>query len=589
MNRQPRMGWIGSALVLACSTLGAAWLGGCNTMNGPDFGVHDVTASDDDTAGDGGAANAGGSGIPCDVGAVLKSRCQSCHSSHPSAPMPLITLADLQAPARSDASKKVYELALERMTSATNPMPPSQPLAAEEIAAFAAWAHAGAPKTQCATDTAEAGTECIIASDCPGALVCRAGTCDVECVTDKDCTATWTCEESRCQPPAVTAAPTYSAVTTVAAWSTTKLTQVATESYSGTVFDGRYVYFAPQFGGPVMRYDTKSGFTSARAWATFDVTALDPKARSYRGAVFDGRFVYLVPSGAGATLARYDTLQPYADPASWTLFDLKTVTQAAGFVGATFDGRYVYLTPSDSTVTLRYDTAGAMTSPTSWSSFKISSVNPAAISFVGSVAAGRYVYYVPNGGAAGPRGVIARYDADASFTSAASWTTLDLATFDVHAAGYRTGAFDGRYLYLVPGWTAPTPSWATSTIARYDTLAPFAARASWKFFDTSAVDPGARGFNAAAFDGRRLILAPGYNGAYHGLTLAFDTTADITLATSWSVFDMTSLDGGVRNLRGASFDGRYVYYAPALGNAARFDARPFAAGAALPTLGGSFY
>ena len=40
------------------------------------------------------------------------------------APMPMVTLEDLQRPAKSNASKKVYELLVPMMTNATDPMPP---------------------------------------------------------------------------------------------------------------------------------------------------------------------------------------------------------------------------------------------------------------------------------------------------------------------------------------------------------------------------------------------------------------------------------------------------------------------------------
>ena len=578
--------------VMACSALFAAWLGGCSSRSDADVAA--VLAGQTVDAGAGEAKTADGgacrSGLPSDIAQLLAARCQSCHASHPSAPMPLVTYDDLQAPSRSDATKKVYELALERMSASAKSMPPTGKLGQDEIDVFSAWVGAGAPKTECASNDG-AGAECTKASDCPGVLVCRQGVCDVECVNDKDCTPTWTCEETRCHPPiAPTATPTYNAVTSADAWSTTIVAAAAGQSYGGTVFDGRYVYFAPQSTGVAMRYDTTVGFKSPRAWSTFDLTTLAPTAHGYRGAVFDGRYVYLVPSGSNGNLARFDSQGLYTDSAAWTFFDLTSVSSTVGFDGASFDGRYVYLVPANTGPSLRYDTAAAVNDAASWSTFRISSVNAAAVSFVGAVSTGRYVYYVPNGGAAGPRGVIARYDAEAPFGDSASWTTLDLATIDARATGYRTGAFDGRYLYLVPGWTAPSPSWATHTIARYDTQAAFPTGASWTFFDTSEVVSGAVGFNAASFDGRHLILAPGYDGStYHGITLSYDTTADMKLATSWSAFDMTSLNAAAKSPRGTAFDGRYVYYAPVSGLAARFDARPFSAGAGQSSLGGSFY
>ena len=62
--------------------------------------------------------------LPCAVDAVLVASCQKCHSSPPQfgAPMPLVTYADLQAPARSNPSQKVYEVVETRIHDTAAPM-----------------------------------------------------------------------------------------------------------------------------------------------------------------------------------------------------------------------------------------------------------------------------------------------------------------------------------------------------------------------------------------------------------------------------------------------------------------------------------
>ena len=74
--------------------------------------------------------------------------------------MPLETLADLNAPARSNPAKTVAELCVTRMQSTTTPMPPagSTPPTAQEIAAFSAWVTAGAMAGSCAAPGADGGT-----------------------------------------------------------------------------------------------------------------------------------------------------------------------------------------------------------------------------------------------------------------------------------------------------------------------------------------------------------------------------------------------------------------------------------------------
>jgi hypothetical protein len=92
-----------------------------------------------------------GSALPCDVANVLSASCGTCHGASPAygAPMPLATLPDLRAPARSDPSRKVYELVASRTHDAARPMPqpPNARLDATSQAILDEWISAGAPGT----------------------------------------------------------------------------------------------------------------------------------------------------------------------------------------------------------------------------------------------------------------------------------------------------------------------------------------------------------------------------------------------------------------------------------------------------------
>lgn len=96
------------------------------------------------------------SGMPCDVRALLATRCVSCHGVVPAsgAPMSLVTYGDLMAPAASNPSLTVAEVAVMRMQSATAPMPPAPATraTAAEIAALQSWNAAGNPQVGCAVD-----------------------------------------------------------------------------------------------------------------------------------------------------------------------------------------------------------------------------------------------------------------------------------------------------------------------------------------------------------------------------------------------------------------------------------------------------
>lgn len=114
--------------------------------------------------GSGGALSTGGSsgfgtvnttnGLPCDVSALLRESCTSCHSSPPSggAPEPLLTLADLSADSKELPGQSVASVALDKMKNKLMPPPPAASPAATSIAAFEAWLNAGMPAGSCEID-----------------------------------------------------------------------------------------------------------------------------------------------------------------------------------------------------------------------------------------------------------------------------------------------------------------------------------------------------------------------------------------------------------------------------------------------------
>src|SRR5262249_38579939 len=151
---------------------------------------------------------------------------------------------------------------------------------------------------------------------------------------------------------------------------------------------------------------------------------------------------------------------------------------------------------------------------------------------------GRFLYLAPYDSPL-PHGNVARYDTQASFTAAASWSTFDTsAGVNTNAKGFRGTAFDGRFVYFVP-WNNAAPD---GVVARYDTQAAFGTATSWSTFDTSTVDPSATGFAGAAFDGRYVYLVPANDGLPDGVVARYDAQAGFTDAASWSTFDVTTVD-----------------------------------------------
>lgn len=133
-----------------------------------DAGAVDASAADDsavDAAGsDPVSGDAGATGLPCEVDALLQQSCRSCHGSKPiaSAPMSLVSYEDLAAPSASDPTKTYAVRSLEEMQAGT--MPIGKPLASADYASFAAWLQAGMPRGSCGSD---AGTSASDPYDTP--------------------------------------------------------------------------------------------------------------------------------------------------------------------------------------------------------------------------------------------------------------------------------------------------------------------------------------------------------------------------------------------------------------------------------------
>jgi hypothetical protein len=141
---------------------------------------------------------------------------------------------------------------------------------------------------------------------------------------------------------------------------------------AGAAFDGQFVSFAPGgVVGKVLLYDTRGSVDSGAVFAAFDPSRIVGKLQAYHGVLYDGRYVYFgsvasagTTSDPGSVVLRRDTHGAFTDPASWSKFDVGTLTPAAGnFYNMAFDGRYVYFVPWQSTVLARFDTGRAATPP----------------------------------------------------------------------------------------------------------------------------------------------------------------------------------------------------------------------------------
>ncbi|MBX7117056.1 MAG: hypothetical protein K1X64_22245 [Myxococcaceae bacterium] len=96
-----------------------------------------------------------GEGLPCDVEALLASKCRTCHGARLSgnAPMPLVTRDQFLAPS-SVAGLSQGALSVQRMKKVQAPMPPSGVLPSSDVAVLENWVNAGMPVGNCSAPDA---------------------------------------------------------------------------------------------------------------------------------------------------------------------------------------------------------------------------------------------------------------------------------------------------------------------------------------------------------------------------------------------------------------------------------------------------
>ncbi|MBS0625614.1 MAG: hypothetical protein JSS32_06155 [Verrucomicrobia bacterium] len=354
------------------------------------------------------------------------------------------------------------------------------------------------------------------------------------------------------------------------------------ESFIGSTFDGRYIYFVPNNNfltrsGFVARYDTTQSFSASASYVAYDLSAnINSQSVGFQGAAFDGRFVYYVPNinltSQTGYITRYDATLPFTSINSYAAFDSKANINSGsvGFTGAVFDGRYLYFVPhtlSSNTAsggTLRYDTSQSFTSNGSYSYFDLSaSVNSNANGYNGGTFDGRYVYFVPTTNNSTSSGQFTRYDSTLSFTTATSYSILDLgASVNSNCRGFLGATFDGRYVYMVSNNNGNT---ATGLLTRYDTTLTFSNSLSYATFDLSTLNSLGVGFQGVVYDGKYVYCVPNdtLNTSKSGCIFRYDTTLSFTSSSSYSFYDSGIVFGSNSSgFFGAIYDGRYVYFVP---------------------------
>jgi len=345
------------------------------------------------------------------------------------------------------------------------------------------------------------------------------------------------------------------------------------QGYSGGAFDGRYVYFTPTNDGiapssVIARYDTTApAFNTDGAWTSYDLTKVDVRAKGFFGAVFDGRTMFL-PSSVDSLVVAFDSTQPFNEAASWKAIDTSAAAgDAGGFNGAVSDGKYIYLAQQIDSRSARFQPGAPL------EIFDTNNVDLRATGYCGAVFDGQHhVYFVPFNNNRTYNGYFVRFDTQAAFAIGESWQTFEAEAKGLPGFGFCGGVTVGKYVYFAPSFNGQP--------LRYDTGITFGDPAAWAAFDAAKIDPTAKGYRGAAFDGRYVYLVPYANAggdAPAGTIVRFDTqAASFTDPAAWSAFDLTKLDPNARGFVGAVYDGRWLYLVPHVadyGIALRFDTK----------------
>jgi hypothetical protein len=283
------------------------------------------------------------------------------------------------------------------------------------------------------------------------------------------------------------------------------------------------------------------------------------------------------PTTVHGEVLRCDTTEDFLEVSAWAAFNPSTHNigyNATGYNDAVFDGRYVYFVPFYNSTgshgeALRYDTSTAFDEPLSWDAYDpgANGVGITPDGYKSGVFDGRYVYFAPSHTNEGYHGEVLRYDPQGEFDGPDSWDAYDYGTecgADCNdLGGFATSVFDGRYIYFGPGITAT----GSREALRYDTTGDFFSTSSWAVFDPQSQGLGVwpTSFAGAVFDGRHIYFMPHVDfNISTEVVLSYDTAASFTDPSSWAVFDPATagVGTGIDGHHTGVFDGRYVYFAP---------------------------
>lgn len=312
------------------------------------------------------------------------------------------------------------------------------------------------------------------------------------------------------------------------------------------------------FQALVSRWSLRSTMDRFESYDAGETDGLDTKG--YFGAVSDGRYVYFAPQlnasqDRHGQVLRYDSRGGFNDPESWHAYDAGCTDglRTQGYYGVVHAGNHIYFVPRTDGETLhsrflRYDRRGEFRDPGSWEAYDIGRT----MACQSAAYDGRYIYLSPGYyGDTGESGKAVRYDTRGGFKDPDSYAIFDAGNTDgLEAKNYDGATFDGRYVYY-------SPLNDRGIVLRHDTSGGFDDPAAWQAMDASGLGLGM--CVGAVFDGRFVYYVP----YAHSKAVRYDTRGEFRDPESWEAYDAAGTSGlHTKGYDGAAFDGQYVYYIP---------------------------
>lgn len=358
--------------------------------------------------------------------------------------------------------------------------------------------------------------------------------------------------------------------------------------------------------GKLVRHATTGALSDPGAYAVKDLATVVPGGEyGCNAGCFDGRYAYFCPvndglNGPSGVFVRYDTTLPFSADASYEVIDLTGTTGVHVYSMAVWDtARYVYFMPTDPSgglMLVRYDTTDDFSDSASWTTFDLLSVSGMDVSeivYTGIYADGQIIMSCLSG-------KLVSYAPSDSFTAAGSYTVTDVTTFaafdgvgGASSPAYGAVGMDDLHIYWAYGQEVSVNG--LNQLLRYTRGADITDEASFSFALVEEHDDTANGIfpdhgltfpdipwwffygyrGHMAYDGAHLILAP-FNAwddfSAEGLVMLYDTLASFTASASWSFVNLSQSDARLQFFHGAYYQSGHRYLVPGNSGAPRADA-----------------